>query len=240
MMSRITNVIFFSIMITMNYLANALPLNGKSTGALSDQYLNLFVPAGITFSIWGIIYLLLIIFMVLQFLPKYAEAVKRISPFILLNFGLNALWIFVWHYEYVVASVLVMLGLLYSLIQINRTLNAHSFEYAKITFGVYLGWICIATIANFTTLFVDIQWNAFAIPHEYWTIAMILIGCAIVALAMVKLNLYLAFSVCWAFLGIYLKRQADYPAIAYFALTALVVLALFFIALQFKRRNSKV
>jgi hypothetical protein len=240
MISRITNVLFFGIMIIMNYLANALPLNGKSTGALSDQYSNLFVPAGITFSIWGIIYLLLLIFIVLQFLPTYGEVVKRISPFIVLNFGLNALWIFVWHYEFVVASVLVMLGLLYSLIQINKELNVYSFEYAKITFGVYLGWICIATIANFTTLLIDIQWNAFTIPHEYWTMIMIGVGVIIVAATMAKLNRYVAFSVCWAFLGIYLKRQADYPAIAYFAVTALVVLALFFIALQFRIRNSKV
>jgi hypothetical protein len=237
---RLANILFFSIMIVMNYLANALPLNGKSTGALSDQYPNLFVPAGITFSIWGIIYLLLLIFSILQFLPKYADAVKKISPFILLNFGLNAVWIFVWHYEYVVLSVLVMLGLLYSLIQINKVLNQHSFEYAKVTFGIYLGWICIATIANFTTLFVDIQWDAFSIPHEYWAIAMIAIGCVIVAVAMIKLNPYLGISVCWAFLGIYLKRQADYPLIAYFAVSALVVLALFFLALQFKKRNSKV
>ena len=60
------NLIAFVFMITMNYLANALPLNGKTTGQLSDQYPNLFTPAGITFSIWGVIYLLLLVFIILQ------------------------------------------------------------------------------------------------------------------------------------------------------------------------------
>jgi translocator protein len=60
----------FAIMIFMNYLANALPLGGRTTGELSTQYPNLFVPAGITFSIWGLIYLLLLGFCVLQFMAQ--------------------------------------------------------------------------------------------------------------------------------------------------------------------------
>ena len=51
--------ITYLTMIVTNYLANALPLNGRSTGDISDAYPSLFTPAGITFSIWGVIYLLL-------------------------------------------------------------------------------------------------------------------------------------------------------------------------------------
>ena len=57
-MMKYLNIVLFAGMIVMNYLANALPLNNKTTGELSDSFPNLFVPAGITFSIWGIIYLL--------------------------------------------------------------------------------------------------------------------------------------------------------------------------------------
>lgn len=240
MLLRIANCIFFIFMITMNYLANALPLNGKTTGALSDQYPNLFVPIGLTFSIWGVIYLLLLLFCVLQFIPKYTQAVTKISPFVIFNFILNGLWIFVWHYEYVLLSLLVMLGLLYSLVRINKEISAESSEFLKITFGIYLGWICIATIANVTTLLVDIQWNAFGISPEYWTVAMITIGLSVVALTMIKINPYVAFSVCWAFYGIYLKRQSDFALIATTACIALGVLALLFVALKFKLLKLKV
>ncbi|MFA4886295.1 MAG: tryptophan-rich sensory protein, partial [Desulfotomaculaceae bacterium] len=46
-------------MIVVNMLANILPINGVTTGQVSDSYPNLFAPVGITFAIWGLIYLLL-------------------------------------------------------------------------------------------------------------------------------------------------------------------------------------
>ena len=52
----IANLLAFIAVLAVNYLANTLPLNGKDTGELSDQYPNLIVPAGITFSIWSVIY----------------------------------------------------------------------------------------------------------------------------------------------------------------------------------------
>ncbi|MBN2805993.1 MAG: hypothetical protein JXR22_04990, partial [Prolixibacteraceae bacterium] len=74
---KILNVLFFVVMVVMNYLANALPINGKTTGQLSAFYPNLFVPAGITFSIWGVIYLLLALFCVLQFMPANIELISK-------------------------------------------------------------------------------------------------------------------------------------------------------------------
>jgi hypothetical protein len=62
----ILNLLGFLGTIIVNGLANALPINNRTTGELSDQYPNLFVPAGLTFSIWGLIYILLAIFVVYQ------------------------------------------------------------------------------------------------------------------------------------------------------------------------------
>ena len=55
----ILNITGFVIVVAVNVLAVRLPLNGSTPQQISDQYPNLFVPAGLTFSIWGIIYLLL-------------------------------------------------------------------------------------------------------------------------------------------------------------------------------------
>ena len=52
-------VITFLGMIVVNALANILPINNTTTGDVSNAYPNLFAPAALTFSIWGVIYALL-------------------------------------------------------------------------------------------------------------------------------------------------------------------------------------
>ena len=68
---------FFALILTLviNGLANVIPLNGKTTGEISDSYPNLFVPAGITFSIWGIIYLMLILFVLYQVVSIFSQKI---------------------------------------------------------------------------------------------------------------------------------------------------------------------
>jgi hypothetical protein len=56
------NIVTLVITVIVNFLAVLLPLNGRTTQELSDSYPNLFVPAGYVFSIWSVIYILLIIF----------------------------------------------------------------------------------------------------------------------------------------------------------------------------------
>ncbi len=54
-------VIFTTIFtLVMNGAANAIPLNGRGTGEISDSFKVLFVPAGYVFAIWGLIYIGLI------------------------------------------------------------------------------------------------------------------------------------------------------------------------------------
>ena len=67
----ILNLFGFIGTVVVNTLAVTLPLNDKTTQQLSDQYPNLFVPAGLTFSIWGLIYILLAIFIVYQLIVTF-------------------------------------------------------------------------------------------------------------------------------------------------------------------------
>jgi hypothetical protein len=179
---RYINLVLFVGMIVMNYLANALPLNNKTTGELSDSFPNLFVPAGITFSIWGIIYLLLLIYCVVQFTGSNQIAISKISLVFGISCILNAFWIITWHYGKLPLSLLVMVGMLVSLIYINMAIEHLPFGIIKAAFGVYLGWICIATIANVTALLVKYNWNGFGASQETWTIIMIAIGVLLVSL----------------------------------------------------------
>jgi hypothetical protein len=224
-MLKFLNILFFAGMVVMNYLANALPLNGKTTGELSDAFPNLFVPAGVTFSIWGVIYLLILVFCILQFSGVNEAAVTNIGWFFGLSCFLNALWIVCWHYGKIPLSVIVMLGLLATLIYVNLQLKGLPTGIIKATFGVYLGWICIATIASVTTLLVHYNWNGLGISAEIWTIVLIIVGAVITALAITRFNNYfIGLSVVWAFIGIIIKRHGDYRSIAITAaLAGLVV-----------------
>jgi hypothetical protein len=225
-MIKYINLLLFAGMLVMNYLANALPLNSKTTGELSDSFPNLFVPAGITFSIWGIIYVLLTIYCIIQFTGTDQIAISKISWLFAVSCVLNALWIVTWHYSKLPLSLLIMLCILVSLVYINIIIKDLPFGLIKAAFGIYLGWICIATIANVTALLVYFNWKGFGISQEAWTIIMIALGTVIVSLTLYRINNpFIGLSVIWAFAGIIIKRQADYRSIIIVAALGIIIVA---------------
>lgn len=225
-MVKYLNLVLFAVMIVMNYLANALPLNNKTTGQLSDALPNLFVPAGITFSIWGVIYLLLAGYCIVQFKGANQEVIANTGWLFSASCLLNALWIVAWHYQRLPLSLLVMTGMLITLIIINMLIRDLPFGLIKASFGIYLGWICIATIANVTALLVHYNWNGSGIPESIWTIILISAGALIASITLLRLqNPFIGLSVMWAFAGIFIKRQSDYRSVAIAAVTALVFVA---------------
>ncbi|MDF1576410.1 MAG: tryptophan-rich sensory protein [Bacteroidales bacterium] len=226
-MLRYIALLFFGAMVYVNYLANSLPINGKTTGQLSDAYPNLFVPSGITFSIWGIIYLLLAVYCVLQFLPASKEIAVRLSWLFIISCVFNGLWIVAWHYQKLPLSLLLMLGLLVSLILINLLLKDLPMGLLKAAFGIYLGWICMATIANVTAFLVDGGWGGMGISQEAWTIILIATGTMIVSLTILRIdNPFIGLSVVWAFTGIIIKRSADYRSIVIAAAIGIFIVGL--------------
>lgn len=227
-MMKILNLLLFALMLAMNYLANALPLGGKTTGELSDAYPNLFVPTGITFSIWGVIYLMLLLFVLLQFREPNKEIVQQLGWLFAISCILNSLWIVAWHYKWLPLSLIIMLGLLVTLVVINISLKEQPLSITKASFGIYLGWICIATIANVTALLVSYAWSGWGLSPQVWTILMIAIGASIVLITQVQLsNPFIGLAVVWAFLGIAIKRQPDFQSIFYMAIAGMMVVGLF-------------
>ena len=229
------NLIAFGLMVYMNYLANALPINGKTTGQLSAQYPNLFVPAGITFSIWGVIYLMLLVFVIMQFKVQNKPLIASIGWLFAISCVLNAAWIVAWHYEQLPLSLLIMLGLLATLVIINLNIMKFPALFPRATFGIYLGWICIATIANVTALLVSYQWGGWGISDQSWAIIMITAGALISMAVIYKLeNPFVALAVIWAFVGIILNRVNDFPAIVTAASIGIVLTAIVAVVKAFK------
>jgi hypothetical protein len=239
-------------MIMVNALANILPINGITTGDISDSYPNLFAPAGITFSIWGLIYFLLAIYVIYQFFPKKKKVealINKINLYFILSSFANTIWIFLWHYRLIGPSLLLMLLILYSLIKISALTNQKGLSmkdkfYVKVPFGVYFGWITIATIANITTLLVCLGWQNFIFPDQIWTIIILFVGAIIASLTTIReKNLAYGLVPVWAYFGIYLKHSSPdffngaYPNVI---LTTIICIAIFLIidsCLLFKKES---
>jgi benzodiazapine receptor len=119
------NVLAFAVTVIVNALASSLALNGVTTAEVSDIYFTLVTPAGYVFSIWGVIYTLLLIFAVFQALPSQREKpfLQQISVLFILSSVFNVLWLFLWHYDQIVLSVALMFGLLATLIAVYLRLE---------------------------------------------------------------------------------------------------------------------
>ena len=218
---QIGNILAVIITIFINALAVILPLNGKTTQELSDALPNLFVPAGITFSIWSIIYILWVVFAMYQARDLFKKEeiempfLQQITFLFVVSSIANSAWIFLWHYEYVGLSLLMMIILLVSLLAIYIRLNIGKSNVTMteklcvhVPFSVYLGWITVATIANVTAFLVSVKWDGFGIASLTWTILIVAVG-TILTILMLALRKDIAFSlvVLWAFLGIWMKRM---------------------------------
>jgi hypothetical protein len=248
----LVNLTAFIAVLVVNYLSNALPLNGKTPGELSDDYPNLFVPAGLTFSIWGIIYLCLLAWNVLQIVglfstslrAKIEPALQKSSWLFPATCALNIAWIFAWHWHFVALSVLVMIGLLWTLLLLNIRAGtgrsaADGLEkwVAHAGFGLYQGWITVALIANVTALLVS-QGFAGGAAAQFWAAGMVLIGGALATWMVLKTNnIFHGVAVAWALYGIYLKRDAAGDAASMtVAWTAVALLVVVLVAVSLRIR----
>ena len=210
------NTVMLLVVLAMNYLANALPIAGVTPAQVSDMFPTLFTPAGFTFAIWGVIYLLLIGFAIYQikFLGKEVPLfLQKIGWLFVLSCAANAGWLLAFHHLQMGLSMLVMLVLLGSLLAIYLRLETEGraqFWLVRLPFSVYLGWICVATIANASILLSHLGWNGEPGGPQLWTVAVIAAAVAIGLLALLKRRDFgLAFVIVWALFGIYSKRIAD-------------------------------
>ncbi len=203
----------------VNFLSNALPINNLTQDDLSVLNPVLITPAGYVFSIWGLIYLSLIAFTVYQALPRYREspAVKAVGILFALSCLFNILWIFLWHYQQVGWSFIIILLLLATLVIIYLRLGAVTAErniydriLVKFPFSLYLGWLSAATIVNFNVWLFNIGWLGIGAGGVFFTILMLIIA-ALLAVAVFYLRqdyIYSAVFV-WALIGIGVRHGTD-------------------------------
>lgn len=229
-------------MVATNYLANALPLNGKRTGDVSNAYPSLFTPAGVTFSIWGVIYLLLGMHVLYQLGlfrggqdPAEQALLNRVGVLFTVSSVANTAWVFAWHYDVIPLSAVLIVVILVCLAFIATTvrqgnLTARQRWFIGVPFSVYFGWTTVAVVANMTVLLVYAKWDGFGLADSTWAVIMVVVAMVIGTLTMVR-NRDLAYGLVliWAFLGILLRQLSPegldgrYPAITAAVVASLVV-----------------
>jgi len=228
------NIIAFIITVLVNSLAGSTTiLGGKNTAVISDSNPTLITPAGYVFSIWGIIYVLLGIFIVFQALPsqKGRSYQKRIGPLFVLSSILNIVWLFLWQYEFLAYSVVIMFLLLATLITIYLRLDIGKSIVSKLeklavqtSFSVYLGWITIASIANVAVTLVSANWNGFGIAQETWAILIIIIALLIALLVLAtRRDLAYGLVIIWALVGIAVKQSGNQNIVLIAGISAILI-----------------
>lgn len=203
----------------VNYLANALPINGQSTGDVTRRVEVYFVPAGYVFSIWSLIYLGVIAYSVyLSVMLAQGRtdsgAARTIAPWYVLTAIANCCWLFAWHHNRFPLSMLLMVVLLGALIVIYRIQVAHPPASplerwtVHIPFRVYLGWISVATIANATVTLDDAGWNGFGLSEPTWGVIMVAVAAAL-GLVMILRHRDIAYALVliWALIGIAVRLR---------------------------------
>jgi benzodiazapine receptor len=229
-------VVSYLVVMAINIAANALPLNGRMTKDISDQFPVLVIPAGYVFAIWGLIYVLLGVFTVWQALPRNRQdaTLRSIGYLPALSGVFNATWLIAFHWGAWVMGEALMIALLVTLITIHLRLWArrddlHGTRYWTIRapWSVYLGWITVATIANTAQ-------TLYAIGFDAWGIDPALIAAVVLATGIVIAATFVAryrdaaygLVIVWAYAGVAVKEAGTALVAGAAVAGALIVAAL--------------
>ena len=239
--------IALAVVIIVNALANALPINGQTTGDISDSFPIFFVPAGYVFAIWGLIYTGLIAYVIYQSLPSQRQnrLHAQVAPWFILNCVLNSAWIFAWHYNEVGLSLVMMVGILLTLCRIYWVIGIGRISASRselwlmrVPFSIYTAWITVATIANVTTFLYDLNWDGFGLAPDLWAVIMLIVATLVVGIVTLRHHDIAFISVIvWAFIGIAVKHSATQSIFGTSILMSIIVILVLFIETPQRRLN---
>ncbi len=220
----ILNFIFFVIAFAVSNLSQFGIFGGVTNADISNKYDTVFTPAGITFSIWGVIYLSLFAFTIYHLVRAYKDDVHsdanqdllKIGNLFIVNNIATTFWVFAFTYEYLFTSMLLIIIQLITLLKIFINLNLFNNDktfnnklFTQFPLTIYFAWLCVANIANISLYLVSVNWDGFGVSPSMWAIVMILITVVLSVFIIIgKRNPFFGLVVIWALYGIVLKRTS--------------------------------
>lgn len=237
------NLVFLIVTLAINTLGAIGLINGYSQKQISDMYVTLITPGPSTFSIWGVIYSLLLISMIVMIVKKndayYQKATDELSTLFRVSCLLNIAWIIAFSFVLVEISSLFILAFVVTLALLGiKLLKIREGKrwLLPLSFGLYSGWLFIATVVNFAAALVKLQWNGFGISPEGWGIIMLSVAILLLIAVLLKLrNAVFPLPVAWAYFGIYQFLLSDagfggqytrLPIVAISGMAVLVIVAI--------------
>lgn len=251
----LVNMLALVITVLINYLSNTGVFNGHTMATVSERYANFFTPAGYAFSIWGLIYLGLLGFVIYTgrslFTRKEVDPVLfNIKWLFLLSCLANSGWVIAWLNDYTGLSVLIMIVLLVVLLRIvlvthaqqNRTSLAERL-FVRAPFALYAGWVSVALIANMAAWLTKVNWDGWGISAEAWTIVMISVAGLVNVLMVLarRLPMYGLVGI-WALMAIAVANRVDGSSNVVYAsyiVAGIILLSIVIHAVKNRRKYQK-
>lgn len=241
------NLVLFLATLGVNFLGGTGQINNTSQSDVSDMYNTLITPSGFTFSIWSLIYGLLLISLIVMIFKSeenyYHQAIEKITPYLWVSFITNMIWIVTFSYVLVGISNIFIFAYLFSLAFILLKLKeiSHQREWLlPLAFGLNTGWLFIASVVNVAAFLVKIGWGGFGIDNGTWAIIMIIVSVVLAILVSFNFkNAAFPLPIAWALFGIFqaLQEKGADNLIGWTALAGLVVLLI--LAVVLFMRNDK-
>jgi len=205
------NALFLAVTLVINTLGALGIINGLTQKQISDMYLTLITPSPFTFSIWSVIYFLLIVSVIAMIVKKedlyYQRAISQLTALFRISCVLNIAWIIAFSYVKIELSVIFILGLVITLALICKRL-LHIQESGRwllpLSFGLYTGWLVIATVVNISAALVKVNWYGFGLADEIWAAIILIVAVLLViGVQLDNRNAVFPLPVAWAYFGIY-------------------------------------
>jgi len=219
-----TNFWALLIHLGFSYLTQLNMINDVDVAEISHRSPSLFTPTDMTFSIWGLIYLLLFMFCIYHLIAAFKyppshpanENTHRLGGmFILCNLA-TAAWLYCWTHAWLGLSLVLIVLQLIILLSVNMHLRIYDRDagtaskvFTQLPLSVWFGWITVATIANADIYLLASGWQGLHLTQERWTA--ILTGIAVLmglCMVLFRRNVFYGLVIIWALCGILLRHTA--------------------------------
>ncbi|WP_411955243.1 tryptophan-rich sensory protein [Alkalibacillus sp. S2W] len=241
---KVLNLIMLLLMLGFNVYANLLPLNGQTTGEISDGLNVLLIPADYTFAIWGLIYGSLIIWVIMLFISPNGDLVTESLGYSLIASHIfNMAWLVFFHYEWFGLALLAIVALWITLlISYRRISNTEVSQAWRFPISIYLAWVTVATLISIAIV-INVNDGFTWVPPVIGTLFFIWLAAisAIIGLGRTG-DVWFPIVMIWALIGITINRL-EYPVIAYSSLCiagllAVVIISFFFTQQKASRKDN--
>ena len=207
-------------------IANYLPFaHGGGSGRFDDDPTTRIDAAGYAFSIWGLIFLGMLLFAAFQLNNPQRSPHQRRAYVYLISAGLASIaFVPISMTDNYVLSMINLYWHLFSLIGAVRALRRHAAAVPRVRYGwtylapsVYLGWISAATVIATTLGLIDLGLTVGDPTAIYIASALVLVLTGLGNYFAQREDLAYALTVSWALIAVAVA-QSDAPFLMWLAL----------------------